>query len=236
VILLEVTLEQSYAGQEVINRWTYLGQGVPAAVSMSFALTSALGAVWDEISVPPEYPDGSLMRILAEAQHNGVSFQTVTCKDVYSAIDFYSTVFINPLVGVQGGEGLSPVLAFGFRTNRVRSDIRRATKRFVGVPEAQVGTLGVIVGGFIISHLIPLAEKMAEALSYDDEGNTLTFIPCVVKKERYNPETQLPDPEGTAYRYFEDPQVQEDFIASGVLWEPYEEVRSQVSRQYGRGR
>lgn len=234
--LMEVTLEQTYAGQEIVNRWNYLGSGIPAAVSFSFALVSALGAIFDEVAVPPGYPPTGLMALIAAAQHSGVSFQTVTCKDVYSATDFYSTVFINALVGAQAGDGMSPIVAYGFRTNRVRADIRRATKRFVGVPEGQVGSLGVIAPAFVVSHLNPIATAMTDALEYDDEGNTLTFQPCVAKKERYNTVTQLPDPDGNAYRYFEDPEVQLDLLATSVTWEPYEQVRSQVSRQYGRGR
>lgn len=234
--LMEVTLEQSYANQEIVNRWNYLASGIPAAVTFSFALVSALGAIFDEVAVPPGYPPTELMALIAAAQHSGVSFQTVTCKDVYSATDFFSVVFINALTGGQSGDGMSPVMAYGFRTNRVRSDIRRATKRFVGVAEGQVNSLGVIAGAFLVSHLNPIAEKMSETLEYDDSGNSLSFQPAVVKKERYNSDTGLPDPNGNAYRYFEDPEVQLDLIATSVTWEPYEQVRSQVSRQYGRGR
>lgn len=234
--LMEVTLEQSYAGQEIINRWNYLASGIPAAVTFSFALTAALGAIFDDLAVPPGYPPTELMGLIAAAQHSGVSFQTVTVKDVYSATDFYSTVFINALSGGRSGDGMTPVNAYGFRTNRVRSDIRRATKRFVGVSEGDVQTLGVVIPAFVVSHLNPIAEKMSEALEYDDEGNNLTFQPCVVKKERYNSDTQLADPDGNAYRYYANQATQLGLLAVSVTWEPYEQVRSQVSRQYGRGR
>lgn len=234
--LMEVTLEQTYAGQEIVNRWNYLASGIPAAVSFSFALVSALGAIFDEVAVPPGYPPTGLMALMAAAQHSGVSFQTVTCKDVYSATDFYSTVFINALVGAQAGDGMSPVMAYGFRTNRVRADIRRATKRLVGVPEGQVGSLGVIAPAFVVSHLNPIAEEMSASLEYDDEGNTLTFQPCVVKKQEYDPHPENPDPHPMAYRYYPTFGEQDDWLALSVTWEPYETVRSQVSRQYGRGR
>lgn len=234
--LMEVTLEQTYANQEIINRWNYLASGTPASVSFSFALTSALGAIFDDVAVPPGYPPTELMALIASAQHSGVSFQTVTVKDVYSSTDFYSTPFVNALVGARTGDGQSPANAFGFRTNRVRSDIRRATKRLVGVAEGDVGTMGVIVPAFVVSHLNPIAEKMTEALEFDDESNILTFQPCVVKKERYDTETGLADPDGNAYRYFENPATQLGLLAVSVSWEPYEQVRTQVSRQYGRGR
>lgn len=234
--LMEVTLEQSYANQECINRWNYVASGTPASVTFSFGLIFALGAIFDEVAVPPGYPPGEMMQLIAAAQHQGVSFQTVTVKDVYSAVDFFSTVFVNPLVGAGGGEGLSPAMAIGFRTNRVRADIRRATKRFVGLSEGQVGSLGVLVPAFVTGTLNPLAEKMSETLEYDNESNILSYQPCVVKKERYNSETGLPDPEGNAYRYYENPVTQLANVALSVTWEPYETARTQVSRQYGRGR
>jgi len=234
--LMEVTLEQTYAGQECVNRWNYLASGTPAAVTFSFALVSALGAVFDEVAVPPGYPPTGLMQKIANVQAAGVSFQTLTCKDVYSATDFFSVAFVNPLVGAQAGEGMSPIQAIGFRTNRVRSDIRRATKRFVGVSESDVGALGVIVPAFMTSDVIPLAEAMTDILEFDDSSNLLSFAPCVVKKQRYNTVTQLPDPDGNAYRYYPTFAEQEDLLATSVTWEPYDQVRSQVSRQYGRGR
>lgn len=234
--LMEVTLEQTYAGQEIINRWNYLASGIPAAVTHSFALVSALGAVFDEVAVPPGYPADGLMQMIANIQNTGVSFQTLTCKDVYSVTDFFSVVFVNPLVGSQTGDGMSPAMAFGFRTNRVRSDIRRATKRFVGASEADVGALGVIVPAFMTSDVIPLAEKMSEVLEYDDSGNLLSFAPCVAKKQRYDTETQLPDENGNAYRYFPVEEDQLDLVATSVTWDPYTTLRTQVSRQYGRGR
>lgn len=233
--LMEVTLEQTYAGQECVNRWTYLASGTPAAVTFSFALVSALGAIFDEVAVPPGYPPTGLMQKIANCQNTGVSFQTLTCKDVYSAVDFFSVAFVNPLTGAQAGEGMSPINALGFRTNRVRADIRRATKRFVGVTETDAVALGVILPAFMTSDVIPLAEAMTDILEYDDSSNLLSFAPCVVKKQRYNSQTQLPDDEGNAYRYYPEAD-QFDLIATSVTWEPYDQVRSQVSRQYGRGR
>lgn len=234
--IMEVTLEQTYAGQECVNRWNYVASGIPAAVTFSFALVSALGAVFDEVAVPPGYPADGLMQMIANIQNDGVSFQTLTCKDVYSATDFFSVAFVNPLFGAQSGDGMSPVMAWGYRTNRVRADIRRATKRFVGVSEPDVSTKGIVLPAFRTSDIIPLAEKMTEVLEYDDSGNVLTFTPCVVAKEKYISFEAVGQPTRYAYRYYASEAVQEDLLATSVTWEPYDEVRSQVSRQYGRGR
>jgi hypothetical protein len=233
--VMEVVLDQTYAGQQIINRWNYLANGTPAAVSFSFALTSALGAIFDEVAVPPGYPPTGLMQLIAAIQNTGVTFNSLTVKNVYSVTDFYSTLFVNSLVGARTGEGNSPAVAFGFFTNRVRSDIRRATKRFTGVSEGESGALGVIVAG-ASTMLTTLADAMSDVLEYDDEGNNLTFTPCVVSKQRYNSDTQLADAEGNAYRYYPTESEQLEHVADSIFWDWYPQVRTQTSRQYGKGR
>lgn len=230
--LMEVTLETIYAGQVCINRWNYVATGTPASLTHSFALTNALGAI-ESAGV---YPADRLMAKIAAIMSAGVVFDLITVKDVYSVTDFYSTPFISPLGGARAGEGMSPINAIGFRTNRVRSDIRRATKRFVGVSENDAGSQGVLTGA-ILALLTALAAEMSEVQTWNDEGSTLTYAPCVVGKQRYNPETGLADPNGTAYRYYKnDEEEQMLHIAEGVTWDAYAHVRSQVSRQYGKGR
>lgn len=48
--IMEVVLTQNYYGQEIINRFNYRASGTPAAVTYSFALVSALGAIYDELA------------------------------------------------------------------------------------------------------------------------------------------------------------------------------------------
>jgi predicted enzyme related to lactoylglutathione lyase len=235
VAVFEAILEQTYAGQSIVNRWNYIGTGVPASVSLSFALAQALGAIYDEVAVPPAYPAAGLMRKIAAIQAQGVVFDALTVKDVYSATDFYSTLFTPALTGDVGGEANSPAMAFGFFTNRIRTDVRRATKRFTGVPESASVNLGLI-NSSITAAMQAVATAMSAVLTYDDEGNTLTFTPAVCGKERYDPDSGLADPEGRAYRYFPTEAAQMLKTAQGVLWDYYPQVRTQTSRQYGRGR
>ena len=232
--LYEVVLQQSYFGQEIINRWNYIGQGTPAAVSGSFALAFALGAIYDAVAVPPGYPEDGLMRLIANAQANDVSFDFLSVRNIYSNTDFYETPFLNPLVGSVSGESLSPFVAFGFRTNRVRSDIRRGMKRLVGVTVTGVTEGGDIAPATMSGLLLPIAEAMTDILEYNDEGNTLTFTPAIFGRERYLPDPERPD--RPAYRYYPTENEQEDNAATGILWSPYNTARSQTSRQYGRGR
>ena len=227
--ILEVTLQQTFLQQECINRWNYLASGVPASVSFSFALTSALGAI-ESAGV---YPATGLMRLIAVIQSNAVNFNVITVKDVYSVTDFYSTPFTVPLTGTAAGEAMPPFNASGFRTNRTRSDIQRATKRFVGFMEAwqNGGTISTI-----IPQLEAVSAKMSEVLTYDDEGNTLTFAPVVIGKQKYDPNPTDPEANHVAYRYYPTETEQLMHIAQSVLWQHYPTVRSQVSRQFGKGR
>lgn len=232
--LYEVILQQTYFGQEIINRWNYISQGTPAAVSGSFALTSALGAIYDTIAVPPAYPPGRLMRLLSSAQANDVTFDFLSVRNLYSVTDFYETPFLNPLTGTQTSESLSPVNAFGFRTNRVRTDIRRGTKRLVGVTADAVIDGGVVASAFVSAQLNPIATEMSQVLEYNDEGNALTFTPAIFGRERYLPDPERPD--RPAYRYYPTEVEQLEHVATGILWDAYPQTRSQVSRQYGKGR
>lgn len=233
--IMEVVLEQTYAGQQCINRWNYVASGSPASVTLSFALTSALGAIYDALAVPPAYPPTGLMRAIAAIQNQGVLFENITVKNLYSVTDFYSTPFINTLTGVDASAGASPFVAFGFYTNRVRTDVRRATKRFAGVSNQDTDDEGAINAAHA-AVMTTVASIMSSNLTYIDEGNTLTFSPCVCGKEKYTVPDSPPEDPRYAYRYYATEALQLQHTAQGIIWDWYQQVRSQTSRQYGRGR
>lgn len=227
--IMEVVLEQEYLGQNIINRFNYLATGTPSAVMWSIALVNAIGAI-ESAGV---YPPTGLMKTIANMQDNSVNFVQVTARDVYSNVDFYEAPFVVPLVGQNGATGGAPFTSLGFRTNRTRNDIRRGTKRFVGVPLAQLNEGGV-VGGTLAGLMANVATVMTDVLEYDDEGNTLSFAPIVCGKEKYLPEGNVAP--NYAYRYYETEEEQEDWIMQSIIWDYYTTLRSQTSRQYGRGR
>lgn len=233
--LYEVVLTSVYQNQQCINRFNYLMSGVPASVSGSFALASAFGAIYDPLGVPPGYPPATLFRAIREVSNTGVLFEQLTVLDPYDDVDFYQVPFIQAAPGLIAGSLASPALALGYRTNLIRRDVARGTKRFVGIVEEGMGTGGVIEGN-LLAAANTLATKLADNLVYDDEGNTLTFAPCIAGKQRYDPETGLPDPNGSAYRYYPVEADQLNKLAVGIDWQMYTQVRTQTSRQYGRGR
>lgn len=232
-VLLEVTLNATYSNQQFVNRWNYIGSGTPAAVSMSFALNDAMG--FHPSSGTP--PSGSILAAIKAVCAVTVEFEQAICLNPYDPFDFDAEPFIPHVVGGISADGMSPVVAYGFRTNQVRRDIRRGTKRFSGVPETANDPGGAVLGS-VFTNLVTLATLMSDTLTYDDSGNTLTFVPCIVKKEKY----VVPDSDPVRYAYrYQRPldstglAAQLEDTAQGIAWEPYTTFRSQTSRQYGRG-
>jgi len=227
-MLFELTLEQRYLNQQIINRWNYETSSVPAAVSLSLALVSAFGA----IPTAGVYPANTPIAALRAFQDNAVEFVGISARDVYSTTDFYQTSFTPALTGNISGVSMGPVPAFGFISTRTRSDIRRATKRFVGVTNNNMGAADNTWAAATITFLNAMASEMGETLTFNDEGNTLSFAPVVVGKERY----EIGDTGRFAYRYYPTMSAQNAHIMRSIAWSAYPTVRSQVSRQIGRGR
>lgn len=227
--LMEVVLQQNYFNQITINRWNYIASGTPSAVSYSFALASAFGGIENG----GVYPPGTIITALAALQSDSVLYAQIGAKDVYDAVDFFENPFIPALSGDLGDESLSPVNSFGFRTNRTRTDIRRATKRFVGVTVNSNDDGGQIAPTILSGPMTTLANLMSQTLQYDDNGNILEFQPCVVSREKYTPDPLKPD--NVAYKYYDTEAEQLQHVMTSIVWEPYTTVRTQNSRQYGRG-
>lgn len=225
--LYEVVLEQEFAGQQIINRFNYLGSGTPASVTGSFALVSAIGGLPAATSLGA----GTLMRAIQDLQVTNVRFVQITARAVYLDEDFYASPFLaNTLgLGAPGSSALSPIDSYGFKSNRVKQSIGRGYKRFVGVSEDYISAGGNLYDAGVGKAEV-VKDELGTNLLYDDEGNSLTFAPCVVQKEKYT------TPSGkTAYRYYPTEAEQAPHLAVGIVWEAYTQIRSQVSRQYGRG-
>jgi len=225
--IMEAALRGDYHGQEIINRWNFIASGTPASVTLSFALAYAMGLVRSD--VPPNYPTPGYYNTIAALQAPSFAYRELVTKDIFSVTDFYTNPYINGEVGLSSGEGQSPINAYGFRTNRVRADIARGTKRIAGVTEGATQEGGEFTTG-AQGLMNAVASLMSDNIEYDDEGNTITFTPCIVGKEKYT------TPSGkTAYRYYATETLQLAHIAQGISWEIYTTVRGQGSRQYGKG-
>jgi hypothetical protein len=226
--LMELTLNTTYFNQRCVNRWNYVASGTPAAVTLSFALTSIMGFLPASTDLGASTVGGSLQSMLA----SDVVFNSVIARAIYIDDDFYDSPFLAATHGdVSGGTAaMSPLEAFGWFSSRVKQSIGRGYKRFPGITEASV-TSGGQIEGATLTAMEAVAGYMGDTLVYSDEGESLTFIPCIVQKEKYTVE----ESGNFAYRYYADQSVQLEHTAQGIGWTPYSNVRSQTSRQYGRG-
>lgn len=223
--IMEVLVRSVYEGQQCINRWNYIVTGTPAAVTRSFALAHAFGLETSGGIFDP----ATVLYAVQQLVSTSVLFEEIQVKDVYSETDFYTSPYPTDVLGLESGTPSSPVLAFGFKSNRIRTNVRSGTKRFPGVSEGAIGGAGALESA-ALSAAEDIATAMSQVLEYDDEGNILSFTPAVCSRLMYTT-----PPAKRAYRYYDTEEEQLDHTAIGVVWSPYDFVRSQVSRQYGHG-
>lgn len=233
--IMEVTLQCRWLGQTTINVFNYLWDGIGASPgTLSAALMFQLGwSAWD--TGGDFYPAGSFADKLQNLTSNALQFELVTVKDVYSETDFYEWLFPFPgasNAGSQGTATAAPFLAFGFRSSKTKTTIKRGAKRFPGVVSGQVAAGGAWVAG-ALEDMAELAAAMSAILEGPSETN---FFSTICKKNRV-PVEKDGVPTGTfKYEYFADPLVQIANSAFPVVWDNITTQRSQTSRQFGRGR
>lgn len=227
--LYEVVLQGSYYNQTIINRWNYLLDEEAIPITTAARLVYLMGFIPTEGAFV-ESTLAAALQILVVPQF---TFNQVFCRNIYDPTDFVEIPFTTPVPGTNVGTGpQSPVLAYGFRSTRVRLDVGRGYKRFPGVSEQATDP-----GGVIISSVVDLMETLALQMGGDlvtTEDPIFTYHPCVVKKFKYTTESG-----STAYRYYTSEEggksAQLLHLALNPVWEPYPTVRTQGSRQYGRG-
>lgn len=225
--VFSVKVDRRYDGQQCLSEYHYVGTGTPAAVTMSFALAKAFGLIESAGVYDPASIFGSLLAF----QNPGVSYIEFIVKNLYSATDFYTSPFVTGLVGLGGGSGdrMSAFYAAEIRSNRVRSDIRRGFKRYEGLIEGNVTAYGDLEVGFrnaVASH----AAALSTTLHYTDEGNSLTFVPCVLQLKK-----NTTDPSKGPYIKWPTEAEQLDHVAQGVVYATNAQATTQNSRKRGRG-
>lgn len=232
-VLLELVLSAQFAGQEIINRWNYLGTGTAGEGNAALALIQAFGCIPDG----GVYPAGLPFRDMLNLQHTGLVYQFASARDVYSATNFAEVPFVPPAAGLNAsGESASPFIAFGFRTNRTVFNISRGTKRLAGVGEGSMNTGGLVTDDAQAQMLL-IAEAWTANLTQTLGGSDYTFAPVIVSKMKYlPPDRTVFNPAGKAYTYWQTYEIQSEHLALTPTWEIYNHVRSQTSRQYGKGR
>ena len=226
--ILEGILTGSLANQLIVNRFHYLGTGDPGPVSPSFALLSALGFI---APTPPAtaFASGSFALSLQENVCNDYTFQSFYVRNLYDVTDFVEQAYPATITGGQTTEVESPVMAIGLTGSRVRTDIKRASKRFAGIPDNLTDNLGILnATGLAVGNA--WATKLSAVLEYTVGGASYSLAPAVLGLQAYT------TPSGkTAYRPYATESAQLEHIATGFTYTVQATLRSQVSRQVGRG-
>jgi len=227
--IYEVLIQQVYFGQRCVNRWNYVSTTQPASVNGATGLAEALGFSPSPV-IDQLFPIDTMAREWQDLVSDDVVFTQVDIRNIYSNTDFY----IVPLpAGVTGqksaSNGLSPATSYGCLSSRVNLGIRAGTKRFVGVTEDGVSSGGVLIQSRL-DQVQDLCDKMSEIAIFDPSGEAVGYTPTVVSKEKY-----LTPKGNDAYKYYATEAEQLMHVAQGVSWSPYQQTRTQVSRQYGRG-
>jgi len=180
-------------------------------------------------SSPWQFASDSLGLALQNLQSDSFKYKSFYVRDLYDPTNFVETAF-NPLtVGLAADVPAAPFLSYGVQSGRIRTDIARGSKRFAGVVEAFMGDGGVITGTGV-TKLATVASIMSDTLSYTSGGASLSYAPAVLQFQKYT------TPRGkTAYKKQDTAALQLEHAALNPVYVSMESVRSQVSRQRGRG-
>lgn len=217
-----VTLRMAALGQQIINRFDYF---VPTSMTGASALELLTLMGFVPTGDPALFPADTIAAGIQALCSDDLAFLEAEVVELYTPTDFYVAAF-SPAAHGNNVPGIASITdAFGLFTNRVRTDIKRGFKRIGGVPsDAYAG--GSMVESAYLALLVVLAASMSTLLA----GVTATYSPAVFQFEAYT------TPKGnTAYRKYSTSAAQSAHVAHPMVWAAYDTVRTQVSRQIGRG-
>lgn len=226
--IVVLTLDRRYNGQQCISNYAYLANGTPASVTYAFAAVSAFGAVPDNLL----YPADGVFQTLRNVQNDQVFYQSIVARTLYNDTDFYELPFPANLAGVVASTSgaMASYEAYGVTSNRVRQSIDRGHKRYEGVIEAGVDAFGKLASG-TLNVLALHAAALSEVLTYNDEGNSISFSPAVRQLRKV---VQAP-PKKPKYVEWETEAEALAHLATGVVYKEDAFTTTQNTRKVGRG-
>jgi len=224
----EVTLQQSYLNQQVINRWNYISDAIPTGSLGSLLALVGMGFVPFEGN--PAFGSGTFAGLLQERQHSATQWIAAIGKNIHDPTDYYAYAFPAGTVSLNGGsDATSPVIAVGYATDRTRSDVRRGQKRFCGIVEAEMGGGGVLTG-----EATPvwqaIGDTMADINLVPVGGSGVTFTPYVFGRKK-----EVDEDGKVSYPYWPTDAEQLAHAMRINAWTLKTAIRTQGTRQYGRG-
>lgn len=232
--LAEVIIAGDVVGQQWVKRLNY--EVLFALTPFSFS-SSLVTQIMDDAADPGTPGAGGLIAKLLAMMSQSVTITAITARDVYSVTDFYTRV-----VSLEGGIVSTPIStfnAFGFQTDRTRSDIRRGAARFPGPITTQIENSGNF-NAATRTLMGAVAAELSAQQTLASGVNSAVANPVVVSKQKYYPgcdPDNVPCEPGKkpAYRYYDTWEQQELHIMRDITWSPVYEMTTQNSRKVGRG-
>lgn len=233
--LYEITTTGAMFGQQIINRYNYHASSGGGGTATALGLAHAFGFIPDTVG-GVDFPVDSVIHKQLAVQAAAYQLVQGTVINVYDPTDFFNTGFPAGAHGAFNEAAESPTICFGFYTDVVRRDIKRGKKRIAGVPSGHLNSGGVI-NADTITALMALAGGFGEVLTYDAGSGAASFAPIVVSKLKYDPNPTNATRNHVAYKYYstEAAQLAKSFVVPTTGWHVYPDVRTQTSRQYGKG-
>lgn len=214
--IYQVTLAGNLRSQEIRNVFFYRDM---TELSPSVALATDLRRAFAQSFLPVPAGTGFLDDMFS-AEVTYTSVEVVNLSDPTALHTFLTNSSPGGLADLT-----SPFAAMGFRTNRVRTDIRRGQKRIAGVADTDYAN------GVLASGVQAPADALADLLG-SDKTNSLdpltTWRHVIVGRIKYI------SPSGrTAYRLPETDEELRYFDAT--QWEVRPNMTTQNTRKVGRG-
>ena len=176
--ILEGILTCSLADQITINRFHYVGAGDSGPVTPSFCLLAALGFI-APTSPAVLFATGTFALSLQDNVTNRLAFRSFYVRNLYDVTDFVEQAYPATITGTKTTDSMSPAMAIGLKGSRVRTDIKRASKRFAGVLENLTDNVGVLnETGLAVGSA--WADKLSDVLTYSVGGASYTLTPAVL--------------------------------------------------------
>lgn len=231
--IVDVTHQQEYDGQLVLNTYTYISDSDEDADVLCQAVLNALGVVDTNGAFPGSYASGGLAEAVQNFQVPSVTHVAWRAITPYDPLGLYEVVLPpgsdGARPGTQAGDDLAPFIAASIRSNRLRRDVRRGFKRYVGIREGDVDTNTINDDYGALTALQSLATTAGTAFVGETSSvASITVNPSIVPLQP-NPS---PPP---AYQLFPTETEAINAAAIGVTYSTPGTVTTQNSRKRGRG-
>lgn len=226
--LYEVEMYGAFRGKPVINQLGFASDIDDVATTSAFALAQALGFNPSDTS---EALPGSPLDAFLAIQPNDYQMNELFVRNLFSVIDFIT----QPVAGAGWAGQVAPAVgtkltrftAMKFRTNRIRTDIKRGTLALRGASETGIQD-GENWDSAILGGMQALCDELNAPPSFTVGEITTQYRPAVFSKRRYQTRvgTETEGPRW-AYEYYDTEEQQLEHTAIGVTWAPVQRIRHQ---------